>query len=63
MGDPESTPICVRADRSRRRTSRYKDEILLGEEDQPDQDFIDLEEETALSALKGTVSSQGSRDS
>eukprot|EP00975_Prorocentrum_lima_P061891 12882498-Prorocentrum_lima.AAC.1 len=38
----------IRAGGSSRRTYPYKVELLLGEEDQPDQDFIDLREETPL---------------
>eukprot|EP00975_Prorocentrum_lima_P055428 11625551-Prorocentrum_lima.AAC.1 len=37
---------------SSRRTSPYKVELLLGEEELSDQDFVDLEEETPLIAPK-----------
>eukprot|EP00975_Prorocentrum_lima_P009903 2107092-Prorocentrum_lima.AAC.1 len=42
----------IRADGSSRRTSPDKVELILGEDDQPDQDYIDVEEETPLTAMK-----------
>eukprot|EP00975_Prorocentrum_lima_P008830 1882265-Prorocentrum_lima.AAC.1 len=51
MRDPAGNPRWVRADGSTRRTSPYRIEFLLGD-DQLDQDFIDLAEETTLTALK-----------
>eukprot|EP00975_Prorocentrum_lima_P053165 11151827-Prorocentrum_lima.AAC.1 len=51
MRDPENKPMWIRADGSMRRTYPYKVELLLGE-DQHDPDFIDLDEETQLNALK-----------
>eukprot|EP00975_Prorocentrum_lima_P025293 5310266-Prorocentrum_lima.AAC.1 len=44
---------------STRRTSPYKVELLLGDGDQPDQDFIDIEEETPVTALKVQCQSTG----
>eukprot|EP00975_Prorocentrum_lima_P014802 3139556-Prorocentrum_lima.AAC.1 len=41
----------LKPDGSTRRTSPYQVELLLGD-DQQDQDFIDLDEETPLTALK-----------
>eukprot|EP00975_Prorocentrum_lima_P034768 7305592-Prorocentrum_lima.AAC.1 len=52
MRDPEDKPMWVRANGSTRRTSPYNVDLLLGEDDQPYQDFIDNDEETPLTALK-----------
>eukprot|EP00975_Prorocentrum_lima_P037298 7849083-Prorocentrum_lima.AAC.1 len=52
MKDPEDKPMWVWADGSTRRTSLYNVELLLGDDDQPDQDYIDIEEEMPLPALK-----------
>eukprot|EP00975_Prorocentrum_lima_P046634 9746556-Prorocentrum_lima.AAC.1 len=51
LRDPENKPMWIRADGSTRRTYPYKVELLLGE-DKLDSDFIDIEEETPLTALK-----------
>eukprot|EP00975_Prorocentrum_lima_P050454 10568512-Prorocentrum_lima.AAC.1 len=51
MRDPENKRMWIRADGSTIRTSPYTVELLLGE-DQRDPDFIDLDEETPLIALK-----------
>eukprot|EP00975_Prorocentrum_lima_P023468 4934030-Prorocentrum_lima.AAC.1 len=50
--DPEHKPVRVRADGSTRRKYPCKVELLPGDDDQPDQDFIGIEEEAPLTALK-----------
>eukprot|EP00975_Prorocentrum_lima_P004443 963674-Prorocentrum_lima.AAC.1 len=52
MRDQKNKPMWIRADGSQRRTYPYRVELLPQEEDQPDQDFINLEEGTRLTALK-----------
>eukprot|EP00975_Prorocentrum_lima_P003761 821328-Prorocentrum_lima.AAC.1 len=37
------------------RTYPYQLELLLGEDDQPNQDFVDIGEETPLTALKISI--------
>eukprot|EP00975_Prorocentrum_lima_P056537 11854097-Prorocentrum_lima.AAC.1 len=51
MRDPEGRPMWIRANGSTRRTSPCREELLLGD-DHIDHDFIELEEETPLTALK-----------
>eukprot|EP00975_Prorocentrum_lima_P058100 12186263-Prorocentrum_lima.AAC.1 len=51
MRDPENKPMWIRADGSTRRTSPSRGVLPLGD-DQQDQGFIGLEEETPLTALK-----------
>eukprot|EP00975_Prorocentrum_lima_P013598 2888122-Prorocentrum_lima.AAC.1 len=58
MNDAENKPMWIRAAGSSRRTSPYKVELLLGE-DQPYQHVINLEEETPLSALKRHYPARG----
>eukprot|EP00975_Prorocentrum_lima_P053741 11277532-Prorocentrum_lima.AAC.1 len=48
----------IRADRFTRRISSYKVELLLGD-NQQDHDFIDLEEEAPLTALKIQYQARG----
>eukprot|EP00975_Prorocentrum_lima_P064534 12898141-Prorocentrum_lima.AAC.1 len=57
MRDPDDKPMWVMADGSTGRTSPYK--VQLGEDDQPYQDFIDIEEETPFDCSEGTVPSKG----
>eukprot|EP00975_Prorocentrum_lima_P032321 6787505-Prorocentrum_lima.AAC.1 len=52
-------PTWVRADGSTRRASPYKVELLLGDCDQPDQDYIAIEEETPLTALEAQCQATG----
>eukprot|EP00975_Prorocentrum_lima_P070350 12931445-Prorocentrum_lima.AAC.1 len=59
MRDPVDKPLWVRADGSTRRTSPYKVETVLGDDDQPDQDYIDMEEEPPLTALKARCQPAG----
>eukprot|EP00975_Prorocentrum_lima_P061271 12845434-Prorocentrum_lima.AAC.1 len=49
----------IRADGSSRKTSPYSVDLLLGEECQPYQDFIDLEEETPLTAREVQYQARG----
>eukprot|EP00975_Prorocentrum_lima_P067534 12915439-Prorocentrum_lima.AAC.1 len=58
MRDPEGNPRWIGADGSTRRTSPFRVELLL-EDDQLDQDFINLEEETPLTALKVQYQARG----
>eukprot|EP00975_Prorocentrum_lima_P049623 10383636-Prorocentrum_lima.AAC.1 len=51
MRDPENKPMWIKLDGSRRRTSPYNVEFRLGD-DQKDQVFIEMDEETPLTALK-----------
>eukprot|EP00975_Prorocentrum_lima_P035348 7423439-Prorocentrum_lima.AAC.1 len=55
----EDKPMWVRAPESTRRTSLYKVELLLGDDDQPDQDYIDIEEATPLTALQAQCQATG----
>eukprot|EP00975_Prorocentrum_lima_P044077 9244461-Prorocentrum_lima.AAC.1 len=61
MQDPEGNPMWIRANGTTRRASPYRVELLRGD-DQFDQDFIDLEEETPHDCFEDPVSSEGSRD-
>eukprot|EP00975_Prorocentrum_lima_P011343 2411366-Prorocentrum_lima.AAC.1 len=56
--DPESKPVWVRSDGSTRRTSPHAVELQLVA-DQQDQDFIDLDEETPLTALNIQYQARG----
>eukprot|EP00975_Prorocentrum_lima_P063199 12890082-Prorocentrum_lima.AAC.1 len=58
MRHPEGNPRWIRADGSTGRTSLYRVELLLGD-DQHDLDFINLEEETPLTALKIQYQARG----
>eukprot|EP00975_Prorocentrum_lima_P054939 11520013-Prorocentrum_lima.AAC.1 len=58
MRDPENKPMWIRADGSTRRTSPYRVELLLGD-DQQDRDIIDIEEMTPMTALKIPYQARG----
>eukprot|EP00975_Prorocentrum_lima_P062663 12886815-Prorocentrum_lima.AAC.1 len=55
----EGLPIWVRADGSTRRTPPNKVELLLGDDDPPDQNYTDIEEGTPLTAQKARCHATG----
>eukprot|EP00975_Prorocentrum_lima_P041785 8780050-Prorocentrum_lima.AAC.1 len=59
MRDPEEKPISVGVDGSTRRTSAYKVELLLVDDDHPDQDYIDREGEPRFDCFEGTGQATG----